>query len=279
MREQWTGNKIIRAKFDGAIAPEEWHTLQKVLNRGKENPLKQRRRKLNPDFPLRRFLRCPSCGKPASGAPSKSETGKMYLYYDCQTPECKFRMGAEEIHTQFLSYLQKVAPKPNLLALFKAIVVDVWDEKYNELNRESIEAAKMALKLKEEKRDLIQLMKSSKDSPALLAELQRDFAKVDNELTQATSDRDAKETEEYNAEIVVSYCSYYLEHASELWGMSAVEDQNRLQELIFPEGIHADSLEAKRTPIFSLVYEAIKDIELAGNDVAAPGRVELPLAD
>ena len=61
--------------------------------------------------------------------------------------------------------------------------------------------------------------------------------------------------------------------------LSEVEDQFRLQELIFPVGIHHDSLEYKRTPTFSLVYEAIKDIELAGNDVAAPAGVEPALPD
>src|ERR1051326_8084849 len=38
----------------------------------------------------------------------------------------------------------------------------------------------------------------------------------------------------------------------------------------FSEGIHQDALEDKRTPKFSLVYEAIKNLELAPNDVAAP---------
>lgn len=104
--------------------------------------------------------------------------------------------------------------------------------------------------------------------------LKGEFDRVDLALTEATCERNTKEQEEYDAEIVVSYCNHYLQNASELWDISLVEDQSRLQELILPGGIHYDSLEGKRTPKFSLVYEAIKDIELAGNDVAAPPGIE-----
>jgi hypothetical protein len=74
--------------------------------------------------------------------------------------------------------------------------------------------------------------------------------------------------------MVLNYCSYYMKHASELWLKSPVEDQDRLQTLIFPVGIHYDSLENKRTPEISLVYKAMEEVASAPNKLAGPRGIE-----
>ena len=274
-REKWTDNKLIRAKWNGPLTPEEWHQLQKVVNKGKEDRLVKRRRKLDPEVPLRRFLRCPHCEAPVRGYGSLGKLkNKKHYYYDCPTPGCKFSIKPDAAHTLFLDFMQKIRPTKELLELFDAIVVNTWEKEFTELSRASIDAANRLTALKEERLEIMKMMKLSKDNPALYKNWEEQFNKKTAEIDEATPERNQNEVEEYKAEKVMSYCRHYLEHVSELWEKADVIDQNLLQRLALPDGIHYDVFQDKRTPKLSLVYEAIKDIELAGNDLAAPAGIE-----
>jgi site-specific DNA recombinase len=55
--------------------------VQDILE-GKK-PVTAPRRKVNPDFPLKRFVRCGACGTPLTACFSRSKNGKLYGYYYC----------------------------------------------------------------------------------------------------------------------------------------------------------------------------------------------------
>ncbi len=279
-QEKWTSNKLIVAKWDGPLTPDEWYRLQKVLNKGKENRLAQRRHKFNPAVPMRRFALCPLHNRPLRGYGSVGKMkNKQYHYYDCDIPGCKFSVTAEDMHKLFRRFLKGIRPKDNLIALFDAIAVDRWENEFSELSRASIEAANKVTRLKEERLEAMEMMKLSRKNPELYNNWENVFNQKTEEINAATDTRQHSELEEYSAEKVLAYCRYYLKHASELWDKADVEDQNRLQRLALPDGIPFDVLENKRTPKLSLIYEAIKDIEVADNDVAAPRGIEPLLSD
>lgn len=59
------------------VTVEEWNKAQELfLREGKP------RTELNSDFPLRSVVKC-YCGKPLTGAPSRSRNGSYYNYYKC----------------------------------------------------------------------------------------------------------------------------------------------------------------------------------------------------
>lgn len=274
IHNKWTEGEYIRAQFDGPLTLEEWHRLQDALPKLDEESPRKRRRKLNPDAPLRRFLRCPHCDHPARGSASIGKMKKRYLYYDCPNKSCGFRMDAEEVHTQFVAYLTKVKPTPRLLSLFDALVMQHWENELKELNRESIALGEEVSDLKKQKRDLVTLMAASKNDAALLRDLKEQYAELDTKVATKTIQRNEKEIAEYDAETVIAYCNHFMENTSELWDNAEVEDQNRLQSLIFPTGIPHDVLENKRTPKMSLVYEAIGQLDAGGESLAGPRGIE-----
>ena len=61
--------------------------------------------KYKDEFPLKRFLKCPQCGRRLAGSYSKGRY-KRYAYYHCVTKGCSFkpvkREFAEELFTQYL---------------------------------------------------------------------------------------------------------------------------------------------------------------------------------
>ncbi len=274
-RGKWTGNRLITGKWDGAVTPDEWHRLQKVVNKGKEDRLVQRRRALNPDVPLRRFALCPEHEKPLRGYGSVGKMkNKKHFYYDCDEPNCKFRTKAADLHKLFRSFLKGIQPKDGLIELFDAIALDHWENEFSELSRASVEAAQKVTVLKQERLEAMEMMKLSKKNPELYQSWEDVFNQKTEEIRSATDKRQNRELKEYKAEQVLGYCRHYLKHSSELWEKADVEDKNSLQRLAFPDGIPCDVLEKKRTPKLSLVYEAIKNLELAPNDVAAPRGIE-----
>lgn len=168
--------------------------------------------------------------------------------------------------------MKKIAPKPEVLDLFKEVVLDVWHKEYKELHRASAELSDKAEKLKANKAAILELMKTSMDMPELVADLKKQFATASRDLEKITALRNSKEGQEYDAATIVEACIAFLQNPSELWSKSLVQEQYRLQSLLFPDGLPFDVLEDKRTPKLSPVLEAISPSDGGKNTVAALSR-------
>ncbi len=272
--EKWTDNEYVRAKFDGALTPDEWYELQRVLDGNTKKPVKLPRNRQHPDFPLRRFLCCTKCGAPVTGSPSRGKSGKIYRYYDCSSGCCGFRVRVEDAHALFLQKLRQVTPSEKVLQSFKELVLGYWENKWDSLREERLEHNEKALELDRERSKLLSLIKASSDSPSLLESLQKEYERVNKQHTAATMKRNTTEVEECDAATVVGYCSYFLRNVCELWDKASVQDKYRYQSLIFPNGVRTSSLEDKRTPEMSLVYQAISQLDTNENALAAPRGIE-----
>lgn len=255
----WTDYQFVRAKFDGPLSPEDWQRLQQVLDSRNTVARRLPRQQLNPEFPLRRFLRCPECGAPVRGYAAVKRNGRRFPYYDCGDSACRFRVPATEAHRLFMELLRDVTPSPELLALFRNVVLEVWDEQHRQLLSQTTDLHQQVGQLRQEKQALLGLMKASVGNTSLLADLRKEYERVDRELTLATMSRNTAEVEEYQAEAVVNACISFLEQASELWQKWPVELQNRLQVMVFPEGVGFEVLKGQANPQLSLVYAAFEN--------------------
>lgn len=111
-------------------------------------------------------------------------------------------------------------------------------------------------------------IEASSDAPELLVDLKQQYQDVSKELVFATEDREQKEMEEYDAETVLNHCTYFMANAYELWERAPVEERFRFQGLIFPDGISFSDLDGKRTPKMSLIYQAVRDLQMPKNPMA-----------
>jgi site-specific DNA recombinase len=262
----WTDNHFVRAKFDGPLTPEEWQRLQQTLDARNTVARRLPRQMAHPAFPLRRFLCCPKCQMAVRGYASVKRNGQRFPYYDCRNSSCQFRVPAVEAHRLFVELLRDVTPSPQLLDLFREVVLEVWEEQHRELLSESNDLHKTVGRLREEKRSLIDLMKGSAGNESLLDDLRKEYERVDRDLALASMARNTAEAEEYEAEAVVNECINFLERAGELWQKWPVDMQKRLQVMIFPEGIGFEVLEGVSNPKLSLVHAVFEN----ATSMAAP---------
>lgn len=265
--EKWTGNQLIPAQFSGAITPDEWHQLQRVMNSQGKLLLKLPRQKQNRLFPLRRFLRCSHCDAPLGGSESTGKMKKKYGYYDCKS--CGFRVASDPANTLYQRNLERVTPEDELITLFSAIVSDSWDEEVKRLKAERDNPRQNISAIEKKQRDLLSLMQQCADEPTIVAKLKGEYKAAEKEITTATSPQETPELLKYDRDEVLAYCRYYLKNSSELWHESPVDHKNRYQRMTFPDGVRYASLQAKRTPEISHVYREIDRIRCAKTTMAA----------
>jgi DNA invertase Pin-like site-specific DNA recombinase len=112
--------------FDAIVSDELFDTVNALLDRGDGSG--KRRSLNNPDFPLRRFVRCGKCEIGITGSTSKNSKGKSYPYYRCRTKGCGgVSIRQERLHELFEDLLRSHSMTTEALSLFQAVVEQAWD--------------------------------------------------------------------------------------------------------------------------------------------------------
>jgi site-specific DNA recombinase len=87
--------------------------------------------KPNEDFPLRGFVACAKCKETYTASWSKGRTAK-FPYYRCRGKGCSERnkgIRKEILEKGFEEVLVRIRPKPAVLKLTKAILLDIWNKR------------------------------------------------------------------------------------------------------------------------------------------------------
>jgi DNA invertase Pin-like site-specific DNA recombinase len=111
LRDPWTGEEY-QGRHTPMVTSQEFARVQEILA-GRSN--RHTYQKLNPDFPLRGHVLCPSCRMPLRGAFATGKTGKRYAYYACHSTNCvasRKSYRAEVVHRELIQFLadQSIAP-------------------------------------------------------------------------------------------------------------------------------------------------------------------------
>ncbi len=137
------------------ITEEQFYKVSAIIDgRNRCGMTIGKRLKDNPDFPLRRSIKCGKCGGTLSGGWSKGRT-KKYAYYIC-----KSRCGAPSIAVQKLSdslieFLHKITPSKEQLEVFLMILRRHFNQNVAALNVKREKAEQGLAELKELKQTLV----------------------------------------------------------------------------------------------------------------------------
>ena len=120
--------KPTRGLHEPLVTQETFDRVQAILD-GKKAPLSPRL-KSNPDFPLRRLVRCAVCGKPLTGAFCKGRKGKGYPRYWCREGNCRaVSLPKAHLESEFQSFLGCLRADGDKTADFSKIAARVWKAK------------------------------------------------------------------------------------------------------------------------------------------------------
>lgn len=111
--DPWTKEEHI-GKHVPMVTPDEFARVQQIIARRNRSVPHQKDRR---EFPLRGLVRCDACLRALTGSFSRGRNSH-YPYYLCQRHECS-RKGkshrAGEVHGEFDSFLDEVAPRAQLI--------------------------------------------------------------------------------------------------------------------------------------------------------------------
>jgi site-specific DNA recombinase len=280
----YAGRIVVQGKRDGAgqdwrivekgsfeaIVPEEVFEKAQALLSGRR-PAVAPRRRANPDFPLRHFVRCGSCDKPLTGSKSTSRTREKYSYYHCQNKKCpsQVRVPKERLESEFLSYLRHLKPNGEYLVVFREAVVTVYRDKFNEslalrdkLERDLREKREQKWKLNEA--FIYRKAISENDYHQMKEALEQEI------LTLEMKVNDARQ-EEVEIEELLDFSENLLLNAPGAWNQSGLEQKQRLQQVLFPRGLTYSGgiyRTAATSPMFNVLEAGMQEKEAL---VALPG--------
>jgi hypothetical protein len=251
-----------RGEFE-AIVPEE--LFDQVQQRLRKKAVCSPKRKAHPDFPLRRFVNCASCGGALTGGKSRGRT-KTYPYYHCHRCGC-VRVRKERLEGAFVDLLQHLQPTPEYLKLFRAVVLDAWKDRQGGARslREGLQARVEGINRRLEQLEEKFIYANAIDQTTY--DRQRD--KLREELALVRLELKEAKVEEIDLEGVLAFTEHVVRDAARLWIEATLEQKVRLQGVFFPDGLPFDG-QRFGTASTCLALKQLEDSQSVESGVASP---------
>ena len=118
----------VAGDFEAIVEPEVFEAAQAVLE---GRTLGKAPRVLdNPDFPLRRVVRCGRCSTPLTGSWSTGRANRRYPYYRCSQSSCRgTNIRKERLEGLLMERLDAMSVRPEMLDLLGAVVEEAWTDR------------------------------------------------------------------------------------------------------------------------------------------------------
>jgi hypothetical protein len=159
----------------------------------------------------------------------------------------------------FVDELERFQPTPGYIRLLKESVLRVWQEREGMVKNEVdyVDRKANAIQQKLDRLDDAFIFARSIDLETY--ERQRD--RLREELTLVPIDRHGSELEELDVEGILSFAERVLPRAADLWVQSSLDQRQRLQQLLFPEGVAFNGKRFDRTAVTSSAFKYLRPIE------------------
>ncbi|HBF89348.1 MAG TPA: resolvase [Bacteroidales bacterium] len=243
--------QVVDGTHEAMVSKE---TFLKVNNIISESPLYGVPHKAeNDNIPLKVFLKCSECGQPFTGYLMKA---RNIYYYKCRTIGCQCNKNAKDMHQLFISMLANFRLKESL----KKAVLFQLENTFNELtksNTEKEKAIKTNLTEVTKKLDLIEekfyvMGEMSKET------FERFYSKYKAEQIEIIKELNNCQNPISNNKNILNRAIYICDNLQEMWASGNVVLKERLQRLVFPEGIVYDrKIGAVRTLKLNSVFASI----------------------
>ena len=258
-----------RGDFEALVDEATFYRAQAVLD-GRVLVAGPRQRN-HPDFPLRGFVRCETCGRPLTGSWSKGRNG-YYAYYHCQRQCRSVNVSKAALEGAFADELALLQPTPGYMRLVKDRILHVWEQRRAEANDPTVEQQRRVSAIQQKMDKLDEAFLYSEAIDVTTYGRQRD--KLREELTFAKIDHHADAVDELDVEGILAFAERILPRASDLWVQASLDYKQRLQQLFFPEGIAFDGNRFNRTAVTAPLFNHLAPSDSADERVVSRVGIE-----
>ena len=186
-------------------------------------------------LPLKVFVKCGACGEPFTGYIVKA---KNLWYYKCRKNGCKCNKSAKQLHELFQDYMNQYSLKPELIEPLKHEIIEVW----NEINKDNVE---LEQNYKVQLLDVTKRLDKIEEKHYVLEEMNKEtfqkfYFKYKQEQTNIEEQLQKITSQISNPEKIVEKAISISTELATVWVSSDVKGKQRLQKLLFPQGIAFD---------------------------------------
>lgn len=243
-RNKFYAGKVVSKKYGlevqgqhpPMVTEEMFYRVQAILDgRNYNTPVVlARRTRNNPDFPLRRIVRCGRCGQSFTGAWS---TGKRssYRYYFCiKRCGAKSNVPFTDIEPKTSELLRNISLKPETTALINAFLRRTYYLRISSLKQKRDQADIELKKVYETRQALIEKNLSGIYSDDIFKEQNKI---LEEKITAIQAAKDETIIEKYNLEAITNFIQTKFENLEKAYNEADLERKRVLLCSIFPKGL------------------------------------------
>jgi site-specific DNA recombinase len=256
----------VRGLHQPIISQELFDQVQSILEGRKPTPTPKR--KVNPDFPLKCFVRCDTCGTPLTGGFCKGKT-KTYRRYWCYKPDCRaVGLLSDALEEQFVHLLGRLLPAPGDDLEMSRADGEAWADQQGDVEKETRRLEASLEELKRDKRKLLKLLMDEKISQTTYAESEAEYSAG---IVAAERDlRSLQSRGETQSEFFKFAADFRSVDMAAKWQQSEPEQKRRVQTLLFEGGLTYSEKTKSLNPSNSSLFSALEDMQSEKSSLASP---------
>jgi hypothetical protein len=189
-----------------------------------------------------------------------------YAYYHCQDGCTRTKKDA--IEEKFEEFVKQLQPDTGYMRLYREIVLDMWRKRQGDSRQIQNVLSQKIETLRDNKTKLEEAFVYQRAIDAATYQGMR--AKLAEELTLAEMELRDAQADHIEIEAVLNFAEAVLLNASKLWKTAPTAQKQRLQQVLFPEGV-TYSEGTYRTTATCLLFSGIQS-----QTVQKEGLVALP---
>ncbi len=257
----------VQGQHPAMITEAQYYRVQAILDGRNTNinvPLARRNRD-NPDFPLRRIVKCQRCGTSFTGAWSKGKHAR-YAYYFCKHRCSKgSNVSVADLEGEMTKLLKNITVKPETLELLITFLRKTYYQRITTLQKRKDEADIELKKCYELRQALIQKNLSGVYSDEVFKE-QNKF--LEDKIKDIQVTKDDALINKYNLEAITKFIKEKFENLAKTYMESNLEQKRVLLCSTMPLGAVWTYPGLSNTKI-SPYYQAILDLESSRGSFSA----------
>ncbi len=232
----WVYSSSVAAPIRGLHTPivsqELFDRVQRVLSGRKLSSAPKRRH--NPAFPLKHFVKCGICGTPLTGGMNKGKR-KHYANYWCRNSDCRaIKVSKSVLESEFIEHLRTLRPDATTVARFPTIAADVWARRRGDTGSTT---KALTVRLEEQKKMKTELLRARLRGEVNQADYAEANAEFDDEIEGITQELHAVQSQRGRLDAFLRFSKLMLVDIAAAWQRADVEQRIRVQNFLFRGGV------------------------------------------
>ncbi len=222
--------EIIEGKQEKLISKELFLKVNGIVSQRKQG---YKIKEINDEIPLKRFIKCESCGQYLRGY--QAYKNKKY-YYKCNTLGCNSNKRADDLHDTFLQLMGQYSIHPNtdIAFLIKKEMIAVYHQMTEETEQNRADQSQQIKKINSQLDRLEERFIMEEIDKEMFGKYKQKFlaerVQIEQEMAKSTN-------RVSNLDKCIETAIQFSTKLASMWTLGGYETKQKLQYLLFPEGI------------------------------------------